>query len=113
MIEVLKNYLDYFEHQYNINKKGDDKIKVVLFFGEKPSGYCVPQIMAYRNHPPYTEKEPEVEMANYLEIFIDGLCIWRRTWKGDADDMNIREMTHEIFMHGMMHSWDIIKNRDY
>jgi hypothetical protein len=115
-IEMLKKNLESFENDWNTfqRKEGDPPIKVTFFEGLKPSGYFVPNIMGYRENPPYTDSPPEVKMAYFNEIFIDGLCVWRRSVV--TDDKKIRErdvtdqMIKEIFMSGLSNSWNLIKN---
>ena len=105
----FESWVKAFERKWNFGKDEKDHIKVELFIGKLPAGYHAPSILDYRKHPPYSGEEPEQKMANYIEIFIDRTCIWRRTWIGENQGaMNLKELTEDIFMYGMIKSWEEI-----
>ena len=119
MKQQLIDYLDAFKSLINVNFKGEKKIETIeLFSGIKPASYYVPNILEYLNHPPYSNRGEKTELAWFVEIWIDNVCIWRKSRineMGDNlqqyEDELIKEIMREIVMHGLNSSWNFIIER--
>ncbi len=125
MKDLLKKYCDKFEKHLEINKKlgrieFNKESKVELFSGLKPASYHVSSILDYIKHPPYS-KEPNKPnpLAWFVEIWIDGVCVWRKFKLNETgenlhqyEDELINQVMIEIFFIGMFNSWDFIKKRE-
>jgi len=120
MKQQLINYLDAFKSIVNISSKNERKINSIkLFSGIKPTLYYVSNALEYLNHPPYSNEGEKVEVAWFVEIWIDNVCIWRKSRLNKTgenlqqyEDELIREMIQEIVMYGLSSSWDIIIERE-
>jgi hypothetical protein len=116
MKEKLINYLESFKNIVNTFHVGDKKINnIELFSGVKPTMYHVPIVFDYLNHPPYSNRGGYVGMSWFVEIWIDGLCIWRKEKSGDGDlnkyeDELIENTLEEIVFCGLNSSWESIIN---
>lgn len=115
--EELIKFLDGFKIHTKIMNKEIYDIK--LFSGIKPSGYCVPRILDYLNHPPYSENEPnnQIQLSWFVEIWINELCVWRKEHAFNSDEEPtdkyeqelIDRIVEEMLMHGLFESWNVIK----
>lgn len=116
--ELLNIYLESFKSLININFKGEKEIKEIkLFSGIKLSSYYVPEILTYLEYPPYSDKRRTVELSWFVEIWIDGICIWRKSRSNEEtnnlqmyEDELIEEMIRDIVICGLHSSWMAISS---
>jgi len=120
--EQLEKHLNYFKELYNLAKRGNPINDIKLFSGIKPSSYFVPNLFVSRNTTEETIKRHE-EIRNapswFVEIWIDGLCIWRKSSLVECDisvagvleQGLIDAIADEIFCYGINSSWSLIKER--
>lgn len=119
MKQQLIDYLNSFKSLINVNFKGEKKItNIELFSGIKPASYYIPNILGYLNHPPYSNRSEMVEIAWFVEIWIDNVCIWRKSRLNETgenlqqyEDELIKETIREIVMYGLNSSWNMIAER--
>lgn len=113
----LEEYLQEFKNLVNTNKIGTIK-EIELFSGIKPADYYVPQILDYLDNPPYKDEPRSIELAWFVEIFIDHMCIWRKSMLNKTgenlqqyEEPLLKEIFKEIIFYGLDSSWNMIKNR--
>ena len=127
-IKELLKLCERFKFHMNIGIKEDDPnyIKDVrIFSGIKQAGYNIPMILDYLNYPPYSNRGSMIEMAWYVEIFINGICIWRKFHVGNPnkkEDLKrveaelCEKIINEIQLYGLFHSrkriMDMNKNKN-
>lgn len=75
--EILNEFLQSY---FIMEKVGGTTHKIDLFNGIKPASYCVPRILDYLDNPPYSkETEKQLKLEWFVEIWIDDVCIWRKS----------------------------------
>ena len=89
-MELIKDALEEYKHRCYFCKGTDYEFKdYKITSGIKPTGYEVPNIFEYRNHPPYSKESKKIEYSWYFEVFINGVCIWRKSIgikEGDTEE---------------------------
>ena len=107
--EILVELCKYLQNMLNIKEQLSDKPshKVELFSGLKPANYFIPQ-MHFGTSKTISQ---EIELAYFVEIFVDQTCIFREcTLPKEKDDLKtIEEMVclrllNDVFCYGIMSS---------
>lgn len=90
--EILTNILDKYKELQSINGTPKD---IFLFSGLKPASYHVPNILGYLNHPPYSDRGESLEFAWFVEIWINDICIWRKSRMNSTGE-NLQQYEEEL-----------------
>jgi hypothetical protein len=116
MKDILEKQLEMFKEMHNISNATAPINTVTLFSGLKPSNYFVPNIFIGRDSSSEAFKRHE-EMRNklawFVEIWVDDLCVWRKSAIGASnDDLQkeyetklLEEIMLEIFFYGINAAW--------
>jgi len=111
--QQLLYYLESYKDRMNMYDSDKNKIdKIELFSGVKPASYYFPDLLEYLHYTPLFEKGVKRQMAWFVEIWINDVCVWRKSKMNETgeglqqfEEELIADLMSEIVMVGLNSSW--------
>jgi hypothetical protein len=116
--ELIEETLGHFKFNYNFKREKDPIKEITLFSGIKLASYHAPNILGYFNYPPYSNRGEEIYLAWFVEIWIDNICIWRKSNMNETgenlqqyENILLEQLTKEILLYGISNCFIDTKKR--